>query len=267
MIDICNFIPPKKHPSELEFIHFVYETGIRRLSQPFSHFYHRIFLVFKGSGTFKAEGKEIRLKKGDVFFAFSYQNYHIDFDDDFCYFYISFCGNGAIALLDSMGISRENCNYAVPSQVVDFWIDSIRRINPDNANTLTESVLMYTLSFVEKNGKKEKSKPKDKFDIIMDYIDHNFTSADISLQKIADIFYYTEKHLSYLFVSKMGVRFTKYINDMRINYACSLIKNGNTNIAEIASRCGYSDRFYFSKTFKKITGHTPSEYIAQYGQK
>ena len=69
MIDICNFIPPKKHPSELEFIHFVYETGIRRLSQPFSHFYHRIFLVFKGSGTFKAEGKEIRLKKGDVFFV------------------------------------------------------------------------------------------------------------------------------------------------------------------------------------------------------
>ncbi|MBR4304084.1 MAG: helix-turn-helix transcriptional regulator [Clostridia bacterium] len=261
MIDICNFIPPKDHPSELEFIHFVYETGIRRLNQPFVHFFHRMFLVFKGSGALKLDGKTIPLKRGDLFVVFGYQSYEIEFDDELSYFYISFGGSGALPLLESMNISRTNCHFALPDRVLDFWVDSIRRVNAANANPLTESVLMYTLSFVEQDTKAEKPAQTDKFDMIIDYINHNFTSPDMSLGKVADIFYYTEKHLSYLFSAKMGVRFTQYISDLRIHYAKRLLKSGCTNISEVASRCGFGDRFYFSKIFKKTTGITPSEYV------
>ena len=126
MEDICNFIPPKKHESELDLIHFVYETGIKRLTQPFSHFYYRMFLVFKGTAVFKVEGKRISLKRGDVFFVFPYQSYEFDYEDGFCYFYISFCGNGAMPLLKSMGISEQNCWFGGLENVVDFWVDSVR---------------------------------------------------------------------------------------------------------------------------------------------
>lgn len=263
MEDICNFIPPKKHKSDLEFIHFVYETGIKRLCQPFSHFYFRIFLVFKGTAVLKVEGKNIPLEKGDVFFAFPYQSYIIDYDADFSYFYISFAGEGAASLLESVDVSKENNCFKGLQSITDFWVESIRRVNLSNANTLTESVLMYTLSYVANFDKKEKQKTKDKFDIILDYVNHNFTSSDISLGKIGDIFYYTEKHLSYLFVSKMGVKFTKYVNDLRIHYAKRLIECGAKNVTELAFKCGYTDRYYFSKIFKKNTGLTPTEYIAE----
>ena len=261
MEDICRFIPPKKHQSELEFIHFVYETGIKRLVQPFSHIYYKIHIVFKGTATFKTEDKEIPLEKGDVFIAFPYQSYEITDDNDFCYFYISFAGNGAYPLLESVDVSKENNCFKGLDNVIDFWVDSIRRVNQNNANTLTESVLTYTLSFIANFHQKEKVKHKDKFDIIIDYVNHNFTSSDISLGKIGDIFYYTEKHLSYLFSKRLGVKFTQYINDLRINYAKRLIKNGDTNVGEIAAKCGYRDKFYFSKIFKKYTGDTPTEYI------
>lgn len=263
MEDICRFIPPKKHQSELEFIHFVYETGIKRLQQPFSYFYFRINLVFKGTAILKVKNKQIPLKKGDVFFTFPYQNYEIAGDNDFCFFYISFAGDGALPLLESVNVSKDNNSFKGLENVIDFWVDSIRRVNTNNANTLTESVLTYTLSFIANFDKKEKAKQKDKFDIIIDYVNHNFTSSDISLGKISDIFYYTEKHLSYLFNKRMGVKFTQYINDLRIHYARRLIKNGNTNVGEIATKCGYTDKFYFSKIFKKYTGKTPSEFIQQ----
>ncbi|MBQ2865577.1 MAG: helix-turn-helix transcriptional regulator [Clostridia bacterium] len=261
MIDVCNFIPPKNHPSELEYIHFVYETGIRRLRQPFSHFYNRMFLVFKGSGILKTADGRWEFKKGDVFFAFGYQNYEIEFDDELCYFYISFSGFGALPLLESMGIGRKNCRFAVPDEVTDFWVESVRRVNPANANALTESVLMYTLSFICQQSPVHKPARTDKFDMIVDYVNRNFTSPDLSLGKIADIFYYTEKHLSHLFVSRLGVKFTRYLTDLRMNHAVRLMKNGETNVAETAQKCGYSDRFYFSRQFKKHVGKTPTEYI------
>lgn len=261
--DVCNFIPPKNHPGELEFIHFVYETGVRRLSQPFSHFYHRVYLVFKGTGVLKCDGRAFSLVPGRAVFVQGGRPYEIDFDDDLCYFYISFCGRGALSLLESVGITRENCLFDTPEQVRNMWVDSVRRICPANANTLTESVLMYTLSFVQSESQPVAAKPADKFDIIMDYIDRNFTAPDMSLSKIADIFYYTEKHLSYLFSSRVGVRFTKYVTDLRLDYAEQLIKNGCTSVAEVAAKCGFGDRFYFSKVFKKATGKTPTEYMKQ----
>jgi YesN/AraC family two-component response regulator len=171
-----------------------------------------------------------------------------------------------IPLFESLNINKDNNCFKGLQNTIDFWVDSIRRVNPNNANTLTESVLMYTLSYIANFDKKEKPKSKDKFDIIIDYINHNFTSSDISLGKIGDIFYYTEKHLSYLFINKMGVKFTQYITDLRIHYAKRLIEGGNKNVSEIAFKCGYTDRFYFSKIFKKSTGITPTEFIAKYGE-
>ena len=262
MEDICNFIPPKQHHSELEFVHFVCETGIRKLHQPFSHFFYRMVLVFKGTAVLNTEGKRIPVKRGDVFLTFPYQSYEIDYDDEFCYFYISFCGDGAGGLLESLDLTRERFRYTVPENVVDFWVDSVRRVNGNNANTLTESVLMYTLSYLETEERKESVKSKDKFDLIIDYVNHNFASHDLSLRKIADLFYYSEKHLSYLFTKRMGVRFTRYVSDLRIHYAAGLMKNGERNIAEIALKCGFSDRFYFSKAFRKQTGYTPSQYLS-----
>ena len=197
-----------------------------------------------------------------MFFAFPYRNYEIDYDDEFCYFYISFSGDGAAPLLESLDISGDVFRYTVPENVVDFWVDSVRRVNGNNANTLTESVLMYTLSYIERDEKKETARPKEKFDIIIDYVNHNFTSVDLSLRKIADLFYYSEKHLSYLFAKKMGVRFSRYVSDLRIQYAAGLMKNGAGNIAEIALKCGFSDRFYFSKAFKKQMGLAPTQYLS-----
>ena len=55
--------------------------------------------------------------------------------------------------------------------------------------------------------------------------------------------------------------FTKYIHILRIQYAQELIRKENDiSLSEIASLCGYDSPNYFSNTFKKITGLSPSAY-------
>lgn len=257
---ICCFLPPKQHSSDLVFIHFVYETGIKRLRQPFIRTDYYLHLVFKGTANLKIEGRCIPLKRGDIFFTFPHQCCEIEYSDDFTFLYISFNGNSAQGLLKSLHISKDNCYFSDFEKVIDFWMTSIRRVTPVNANTLTECVLMYTLSYIDNSPEAEQGRRQDKFDSIIEYINHNFTSSDISLKRIADIFFYTTKHLSFLFSKRMGIKFTQYLNDLRINYAIKLMKTTDLSITDIAFKCGYSDRIYFSKVFKRVSGMTPKEF-------
>ncbi len=85
----------------------------------------------------------------------------------------------------------------------------------------------------------------------------------IGLQEAADAFGVTESHLSRIFKESLGINFMQYLNAWRINKAVSLIKNPRVNIGKVASLCGFPTPGYFTRTFKRYTGVTPSQYRHQ----
>lgn len=260
MKDICNLIPPKNSSTDIEYFYFVYETNLKKLQQPFKHLNFYAHLVFKGSGILKTENQEFALVPGTLFFTFPSQSFEIESDDNFTYLYISFNGEGAGELLENFGINRENCVFGNFEHLLNFWITSARRIAHFNANTLTESVLLYTLSYIS-NAEGYKFQEKDRFENIIEYVNNNFTDPNLSIGKIADMFFYSKKYVSSLFIKRTNVKFTEYLSNLRIQYAIKLIKNKATSVSEIAYSCGFSDPFYFAKVFKKITDKTPTEFM------
>jgi len=56
-----------------------------------------------------------------------------------------------------------------------------------------------------------------------------------------------------------GLSATEFINNIRLNEAKRMLEEGSFSISEIAYKVGYSDPAYFSKSFKKLFGKTPSE--------
>ncbi len=261
---ICRFMPEKNFNADLKFIHFVYETNFHKFSQPFFYSIFRIHIVTKGNAVLKIHDKKYKLDVGTVFFAFPAGLYEITASEDFEYYYISFTGPEAQDFLNGFGINIFSPVYYGFEMIIDFWNNSIKRINKKNINVLTECVFLYTLSFID-NSKDKTPKYDNLFEQIVDYIDNHYRDSDISLKKIADIFSYTEKYLSYLFKKNMNISFKSYINNLRIQYAYhKLVENNVTSIAEIALSCGYSDSHYFSKVFKKVGGISPTEYIKKH---
>lgn len=58
--------------------------------------------------------------------------------------------------------------------------------------------------------------------------------------------------------------FNEYINTMRIDYVCqSMNKNGDESIIELAFDAGFSSKAVFNRSFKHITGLTPTQYKAK----
>lgn len=88
-------------------------------------------------------------------------------------------------------------------------------------------------------------------------------TADLSLAAHAEQLNVNASYLSTLFKKEMGVTLTEYVNRQRVEHGIFLLNATDLLIQTIAQYCGMPDVNYFTKTFKKVTGKTPSEYRNQ----
>lgn len=93
----------------------------------------------------------------------------------------------------------------------------------------------------------------------IDYIFAHLTD-DLSLKKISDEIHLNSSYLSSLFRKETGQTMTTYIHAIRIERALYLLNTTSLPVVEIAHKCGIPDANYFTKTFKRLKGMTPSEY-------
>lgn len=109
-------------------------------------------------------------------------------------------------------------------------------------------------------GAIEESNEKfQKMNLIATYLHSNYATK-ISAKTLAEMTHYTYSYFSCAFKEVFGVPLTKYLLDIRISKASTLLRTTDMNITEIAASSGFSDTNYFARAFKKEAGCSPSEY-------
>ncbi|WP_248927555.1 AraC family transcriptional regulator [Paenibacillus hamazuiensis] len=94
---------------------------------------------------------------------------------------------------------------------------------------------------------------------VIHYIKCNYTQ-NISVQDVADYFFLSASHFQRLFKKSTGVTFTQYLQNVRIQKCCELLKSTDIPIYQIANQVGYLDMKFFHALFRKKTGVTPRQY-------
>lgn len=94
---------------------------------------------------------------------------------------------------------------------------------------------------------------------IVSYCTQNFTN-DLSLESLEDALHLSRYYISHLFSHKLGIRFTDYVNSLRVSEACRLLRQSDDSITEICTRAGFNTLRTFNRSFIKQMGNTPSEY-------
>lgn len=92
------------------------------------------------------------------------------------------------------------------------------------------------------------------------YIHENFREPDISVANLAKISYLSETYFRKVFNRIYGVSPNKYIRNLRLEWALSLLESGEFSVLEVAARSGFSDAKYFSREFKKKYLKSPGAY-------
>jgi len=102
--------------------------------------------------------------------------------------------------------------------------------------------------------------PKDgRWSLIMDYIHVHF-KREIPLQEIAGIASMSPGAFCRFFKSHVGVTFTHYINNMRIDEARRLLCESAQPIKQICFECGFNNFSSFHRSFKAAVGKSPLNY-------
>lgn len=91
------------------------------------------------------------------------------------------------------------------------------------------------------------------------YMNQHF-AENITLQNLAEQFFFHPNYLSRLFKEKTGENFTEHLTRIRVNKVKELLDSTDYKISEICEMVGYDNPRYLSKVFKQYVGMTPREY-------
>lgn len=113
----------------------------------------------------------------------------------------------------------------------------------------------YKLAFDERGNKRMSD--------VYTYIRENYFKP-IPLEKIARVAKMSPFAFSRYFKKNSGAGFIEYLNRVRTNKACYLLRETEYPVHDIAMECGFSSISNFNKQFRKTEGISPRDFRAQF---
>ncbi|MDD6302704.1 MAG: AraC family transcriptional regulator [Bacillales bacterium] len=234
-----------------------------------------LHFVLDGQGyLFTPSGQTIFVQKDDCFLIEpnSHIRYRPNSDNPWSYIWLELNGDLTKKLCEAIGYRNNNMVLHLDNMEIiadhfaDLFNDNMSLINQNAEALRIQSILFDVFSIIinEKQFDFQNhsiSHKEQQTKQILDYLNANYTSSDISVSKVSEHFYFNPAYLTRIFKEATGLPPMKYIIMLRMRRAVELLSTKNFSISQIAYALGYKNQFYFSKEFKKYYGVQPSKYI------
>lgn len=94
---------------------------------------------------------------------------------------------------------------------------------------------------------------------LMNYCSENYTET-LTLDSVSKELHLSKYYISHIFKERMNIGFTDFINSLRTEHACELLKK-DVSITDVAFSSGFSSIRTFNRVFLENMGMTPRDYI------
>lgn len=231
------------------------------------HYHHsyEIFIILSGSTTLLVNDKLISVSKNELVLlkpdglhknngGTEHERYALHFAENYLSQFMK--PSAYKNLLTVFANQKIHLNSADFSAVVEM----ILRIekNPEYAYIHICELLTLLADIHVDDKKKRTAKPKT-IDLILEYINKNYSIIQ-NLDDISSSVHISKQYLCKLFKNDMNMTVAGYLNTVRINNACELLRKTKSSITDIATHCGYNSSTYFCKNFRKTVHMSPNEY-------
>lgn len=127
----------------------------------------------------------------------------------------------------------------------------------DVLNTLSETDDFLFLT--PKDYAYDHTQDEDRMHAVNRYVYEHFFER-ISIRDIALVANMTESSFCRYFKSRTLKSFTKFLNEVRISYACKLLNNETYSVTDACFESGFTNLSYFNRQFKAIMKMSPKAY-------
>ncbi len=84
--------------------------------------------------------------------------------------------------------------------------------------------------------------------------------GQLTVKDVATAVHLTPNYFSEYFKLQTGVKFSAYVQKLRLEFAVSLLKMSDLSVKEVADRSGFNSATYFSNAFKDCYGISPEQF-------
>lgn len=222
-----------------------------------------------GNGWYQLNGKEYQVSKNQFFILPAGQPHIYGAKEWWTIYWVHFRGEHASIFAEGMQ-KPNDINIALNSRISDRIgifeeiISTLQAGEEIEDLRYASSLLHHFLASMRYLGQFRRSKTinldnQNVVDAAVHYMQENIGNR-IKLADVIRYVGYSQSHFSQLFRHQKGVSPLAYFNQMKVEYACKMLREKDMKINQICYKIGIEDPFYFSRMFSKIVGMSPSEY-------
>lgn len=219
----------------------------------------RLYYVKSGNGYIETDDKKIEMQGGNVYVIPSEHKFSSGCTTlEKIYFHITVTSVERYDILSRLGeVKVINCGNTFVKDIEkcfcsDNYSDMIK-LRAMIYSTVAELMEMIDTPVIYYSPLVEK---------VLAYINNNL-SVKLSSAEIANAFFISESKLRNTFKEETGMPLGKYIDDMVFIKAKQMLTREGSSIADISTRLGFCDRFYFTGRFSEKFGVSPGKFREQ----
>jgi AraC-like DNA-binding protein len=106
-------------------------------------------------------------------------------------------------------------------------------------------------------------KETERLNSIYNYSAKHF-KRKIKIEEVAEVANLSPNSFCRYFKNRTRKNFSHFLNEIRVEYACKLIKENQFQVTQICYEAGFNNFPNFNNAFKKITGKTPLQFSKEF---
>ena len=251
-----------------------------------SHDFWELVYAEKGDVICTANGTDVKLMEGEIIFHKPGVIHALRADGKRApnIFIVSFeCKNEAIRFFEDRKMSVDKSLLPLVFSIIEeskqtfdlpYSDPSLKkmRLRSDAAlggeQMLKNYLELFLISLMRKESGSEDADavflPMDKFDEmisdrVIEYMQEHL-HEQLAVDDIISILHYSKSYIFRQFKKTTGYTLMTYFIKLKIDRAKRLLRESELSVNEIAESLAFEDPNYFSKTFKRMTGYSPTTY-------
>lgn len=234
--------------------------------------YWAFVIITGGGGFYQVNGGEKQVVKAGSWFCLfpdAVFNYGPDEGGHWDEYYFTVEGTRVREWLDNWlpnptGVKRAEIDDSVINkmEMMFMLIDSGVPSNLDRASLMLESFLYELVSQADQAEAGNRGRFVLK---LMEDLSGSLYS-DQEPEEMAERHHISVSTLRRIVHEYTGYPLNEFIHRLKAAEAKNILLNTEMSVKEIGEALGYKDTFYFSRVFKRITGHSPRDYRSRGGQ-
>ena len=169
--------------------------------------------------------------------------------------------------VNARGLFLEAADYPVLAGKIRNMLDIMRQNDEFYIEEVKGVLISFLASIARKNSGNSTYNSQENLDgknniLVSDaltYIREHYMEP-IRIEKVAGHCHISETHFRRLFSSCINMAPLEYINLVRIQNACEMLRKTDALVSDIAFRCGFSTLSTFNRNFKQVMGCSPYEW-------